>query len=459
MNRVLLSVAAAASGAFVVWLIAEPIPWLTTDLPPGAPVNYTSQMVLGALVGAGIGVGLGAAEGIYRGSRQQLRLWSVLGGFVGVIGGLVGIYIGQMVFGPTYAFGEKLSSFSAVAGFAVQTAARAVGWALMGMIIGAAQGLVYGASDKLRSGLIGGLAGGAVGGFLFQVLWLILRVPEFSRAVGFVTVGGAVGLGISTAEEVLKQAWIRVLVGRNEGREYILSKPITVIGRDELADVGLFGDRSVGMKHAVIRRTERGYLLQDAGNTTGTRVNGVSVSERLLRDGDVIEIGSFRLEFHQKAGRVPVPQPVDVPQSRPEPVAAPGVCPYCGGAKDPVTGACLCTVSPAPGASTAGPSVAPGRTAVQYVLVGIAGPHAGARFELTKTPMSIGREQGRDIVLADQTVSRRHAVIQRIGDSLLIVDEGSSNGTFVNGVRVTSQQLKPGDEVRLGSSAFRLEVL
>jgi pSer/pThr/pTyr-binding forkhead associated (FHA) protein len=73
--------------------------------------------------------------------------------------------------------------------------------------------------------------------------------------------------------------------------------------------------------------------------------------------------------------------------------------------------------------------------------------------------MSIGREPGRDIVLADQTVSRRHAVIQRIGDSLLIVDEGSSNGTFVNGVRVTSQQLKPGDEVRLGSSAFRLEVL
>ncbi|MGC8833975.1 MAG: FHA domain-containing protein, partial [Armatimonadota bacterium] len=380
MNRVLLSVLGAASGAFVVWLIAEPIPWLTTDLPPGAPVNYTSQMVLGALVGAGIGIGLGAAEGIYRGSRQQLRLWSALGGLVGVIGGLVGIYIGQMVFGPAYEVGEKLSSFSAAAGFAVQTAARAVGWALMGMIMGAAQGLIYGAPDKLRSGFIGGLVGGAVGGFLFQVLWLILRVPEFSRAVGFLTVGGAVGLGISTAEEVLKQAWVRVLVGRNEGREYILSKPITVIGRDELADVGLFGDRSVGLKHAVIRRTERGYLLQDAGNTTGTKVNGVSVSERLLRDGDVIEIGSFRLEFHQKAGRVPVPQPVDVPQSRPEPaVAPPGVCPYCGGTKDPVTGACLCTVSPAPGAPTTGPSAVFGGTAVRYVLVGIAGPHAGAR--------------------------------------------------------------------------------
>ncbi|MGC8835081.1 MAG: FHA domain-containing protein, partial [Armatimonadota bacterium] len=57
------------------------------------------------------------------------------------------------------------------------------------------------------------------------------------------------------------------------------------------------------------------------------------------------------------------------------------------------------------------------------------------------------------------TVSRRHAVIQRVGNSLVIVDEGSSNGTFVNGVRVTSQQLNPGDEVRLGSSAFRLEAL
>lgn len=452
MNRVLLNMLLASAGAFVVWLIAEPIPWLTTDVAPGGYVNWASQLVLGAMVGAGIGVGIGAADGLYAGSRQRILRGCIVGGAVGVAGGLVGIHIGQMVFGPLYGLGERLERVQAALSFAVQTGARSIGWALMGMLMGGALGLAYGSGQKARNGFIGGLVGGAVGGFLFQVLWWVLRVPEFSRAVGFASVGGAVGLGIATAEEVLKQAWMRVMVGRNEGREFILSKDVVVIGRDELADVGLFGDRSVGLRHAVVRRTPGGYVIQDAGNSIGTKVNGAAVRERVLRDGDVIEIGSFRLEFHEKAGRGPAVEPVDAarrPSAVPEPS---GICPYCGSPKDPVTGACRCSVAPSPPVGT---SVAQGAGAIR--LVGTSGPSAGMSFVLTKATTSVGRELGRDIVLPDPTVSRRHAVLRAEEGRLEVVDEGSSNGTFLNGARISTAYAVPGDEVRFGSSTFRVE--
>jgi len=457
MNRILLNMLMASAGAFVVWLIAEPIPWLTTDTAPGGYVNWASQLVLGAMVGAGIGIGIGAADGLYAGSRQRIVRGCVVGGAVGIAGGLVGIHLGQMVFGPLYGFGEQLQRVQAALAFAVQTGARSIGWALMGMLMGGALGLAYGSGQKARNGFLGGLVGGAVGGFLFQVLWWVLRVPEFSRAVGFASVGGAVGLGIATAEEVLKHAWIRVMVGRNEGREFILSKDVVVIGRDELADVGLFGDRSVGLKHAVVRRTPGGYVLQDAGNSIGTKVNGVAVRERVLQDGDVIEIGSFRLEFHEKAGRAPAVEPVDAVRRPPVVPEPSGVCPYCGSPKDPVTGACRCSVTAA--APTAPPATAAsvGSESAAIRLVGTSGPAAGMSFVLAKGVASVGREAGRDIVLPDPTVSRRHATLRAEPGRVQVVDEGSSNGTFLNGTRVSSAYAVPGDEIRFGSSTFRVE--
>jgi len=92
-------------------------------------------------------------------------------------------------------------------------------------------------------------------------------------------------------------------------------------------------------------------------------------------------------------------------------------------------------------------------------LVGIEGPYAGEVFFLTGQNNAIGRGADRDIVLsADQTVSRNHAHIGNEGSDLVIYDDGSSNGTFVNGMRVTMQVLVSGDIVQLGqNSKFRFE--
>jgi adenylate cyclase len=71
----------------------------------------------------------------------------------------------------------------------------------------------------------------------------------------------------------------------------------------------------------------------------------------------------------------------------------------------------------------------------------------------------VGRSPTSDFPIIDPTISRRHAQILRQDEKILVRDLGSSNGTYVNGVRVESAELKPGDLVTFGKVMFRLEEL
>jgi len=88
-----------------------------------------------------------------------------------------------------------------------------------------------------------------------------------------------------------------------------------------------------------------------------------------------------------------------------------------------------------------------------------ADPSAGPRGELQGPDgvhvvppgrMRIGRDPDGELVLSDDTVSRRHAEIVGAAGEVLLVDKGSTNGTRVNGERVVQHVLQDGDEVRLG---------
>lgn len=71
----------------------------------------------------------------------------------------------------------------------------------------------------------------------------------------------------------------------------------------------------------------------------------------------------------------------------------------------------------------------------------------------------IGRSPLADFVVADQTVSARHALLKRDGTAWVIHDAGSTNGTFLNGWRITDPvTVRPGDELTLGESTFVLEL-
>jgi hypothetical protein len=74
------------------------------------------------------------------------------------------------------------------------------------------------------------------------------------------------------------------------------------------------------------------------------------------------------------------------------------------------------------------------------------------RISLTKDPVVIGRMSTNDVVLADSNVSRRHAQLERDGDTWTLVDLGSTNGSVVNGRSVREHALKDGDRLSFGTS-------
>ncbi|MGB6376826.1 MAG: FHA domain-containing protein [Syntrophobacteria bacterium] len=65
--------------------------------------------------------------------------------------------------------------------------------------------------------------------------------------------------------------------------------------------------------------------------------------------------------------------------------------------------------------------------------------------------LTIGRHSENDIVVKDRSASRHHAFFERKGESLIVHDKGSRNGTFVNGKKVQSAQVYHGDLVKVGT--------
>ncbi len=81
----------------------------------------------------------------------------------------------------------------------------------------------------------------------------------------------------------------------------------------------------------------------------------------------------------------------------------------------------------------------------------VEGPMTGETFLLRKKVTTIGRALENDIVLEVLDVSRRHARIEYEAGQFAIVDQGSTNGTFVNGVQVERAPLRSGDRIALGT--------
>jgi hypothetical protein len=86
-------------------------------------------------------------------------------------------------------------------------------------------------------------------------------------------------------------------------------------------------------------------------------------------------------------------------------------------------------------------------------------PPSGPPLEITRDSTLIGRDPACDLVLADGSISRRHARIEKRGDGWIVADQGSANGTFVESVRIGESALVAGKELRLGALPFRIEIL
>lgn len=91
-------------------------------------------------------------------------------------------------------------------------------------------------------------------------------------------------------------AWLYVLSGQDEGRDFRLGRR-TTIGRDTMECDVILSDSQVSERHARIRLEGKEFVLYDLASTNGTHVNGKKVHKIVLNDDDEIGMGNTRLIF------------------------------------------------------------------------------------------------------------------------------------------------------------------
>lgn len=186
-----------------------------------------------------------------------------------------------------------------------------------------------------------------------------------------------------------------------------LAKPVTVIGRSGRSgnDLVIEKDGIMSRRHAQIAIGPDGFSIKDLGSTNGVWVDGKQVAEALLKNGDLIRLGSTEFTF-EETGAPQRPQ-VSAAEGRPR------------------------------------------------LIIG------EEEFRLA-SEVTIGRALTSDIRLTEHSVDQRHArVFSEDGVQYKIEDLGSESGTMVNDLAVLQGSLvtlRQGDVIRIGEVTLRFEV-
>jgi MFS family permease len=253
----------------------------------------------GAVIGGIIGYFVVGVEAIRDQSVVRFARLASYGVLLGLAGGALGMYIGEEI-NHTFIriFGGSL---------AVTMLARGFGWSILGAAIGMSEGIAARSLGKFSYGLLGGALGGFVGGVLFELFHSsaikYLETTYFWSALGLVILGACIGSLSALVQSVFQPANVRVLRGWQEGREYPLEKPASLLGRAEHADIALFRDMKVEKRHCFIKRAHEKYLLVNNGAPPeNTLVNERPVPQSVeLHDGDRIQLGNVLLRFQLRA--------------------------------------------------------------------------------------------------------------------------------------------------------------
>ena len=278
-EKLLFYAAAGGLGGLGAWGASEPF--------LGIRFVWGRDMLLGALVGLFIGGFLASIEALSVGQWRQAARGLQFGAIFGAIGGAAGLLVGEFAF-------DVIGGFNG----------RILGWSVLGLVVGLGVGWATRSGARRRNGAIGGLVGGASGGFCYQAL--TTTFPQaFGRAIAIILIGALIGFFIGLVSELLKRGWLMVVRSQSrnarEGREYPLEKNVTIIGRAEESDIGLFGDQAVLAHHAIIRHEGKDFFVTPTGGGQ-VLVNRQPVSGRYtLKSGDRVEIGGTLFLFRDRA--------------------------------------------------------------------------------------------------------------------------------------------------------------
>jgi pSer/pThr/pTyr-binding forkhead associated (FHA) protein len=484
MGRILFTALVGGLAGLVAWAVAAPFDPGTYPSPDWARYEHIYIFALCGLVG----ISLGAVNGAYQGGKLNTLRGAAVGVLIGTIGGYIGYAIGTEIVQAIFQPDQMGSGFGGL-----QIIVRIIGIAPLGAMLGLVLGATARSWRQALVGLVGGALGAGIGAAVFDLVGAVLapailaargqsagEVGSPSRAILAVAIGLGLGLFTSIAQRVTRTAWVRLILGRNEAKEWIVDAPNTFIGRNETLHIPIFGDPGVAPIHAVIQRDRGNYYLADYGSGAPTLLNGVPVQQVPLFSGAIITVGSSNLEFVLRAGSAPqraaeayrsqfpmpqgaVPagyQAYGAPQPAGQPYAQPGV-PAQGYPQQPVQQQPyqqpVAPAQPYPAGPSAPTQVQPASAPVgSYAMTVVSGPLTGQRFEVAQ-PFEVGRDCPAIPMGFDSLVSRRHASFAPGPVGIVVTDLGSTNGTFVNDQRIQATTLRPGDLVKMGVTVFRVE--
>jgi len=242
------------------------------------------------------------------------------------------------------------------------------------------------------------------------------------------------------------------LVCLTDGREYRVGAQPLSFGRDAASDVVVSGNE-VSRRHAEIITDPEGYLLLDL-SVNGTYVNGERIGKtHLLARADVIRIGNDEFRFYADAA-MGAAAAAERGSTVPGPPSAAATPPP--GAAHRLSDTMHGLPDTQPGRKTPpSPEAAPLAS-----LLFRSGDFKGKRLPIKVPVANIGRGDYNDVVISDASVSTMHAKLQRREAIWILTDLGSTNGTFVEGERISGEAaLTPGTTLKFGDIIALFEPL
>jgi ABC-type multidrug transport system ATPase subunit/pSer/pThr/pTyr-binding forkhead associated (FHA) protein len=247
---------------------------------------------------------------------------------------------------------------------------------------------------------------------------------------------------------------IRFLTGPLAEKTIVIQKPVITLGRDEHNDIVVL-DARVSRHHASIRWQDNSWIVENLSQTHYVAIDQQEVSQGTLRHNSVVNLGKhISFVFLVQQPTVQSPQQTPAQQAyRPVPALAIAQTPA--------------TVEPVSPAKIP-PANAPHSTMIASLsslgipsLTVSSNIHSDVQSHLLpKAVINIGRDSENDIVIAEPTVSGRHAQIVREGENLIFIHphpsrEKTLNGLWYQGERIRGnqpfrKQLAKGDIFRIG---------
>ncbi|MCU0227160.1 MAG: FHA domain-containing protein [Bryobacterales bacterium] len=286
--------AAGFLGALAGWGLVEPA---FVDGPDKGDWDWLGSLMIPSVV-AFCCLGCAIAESVVERSWRKALIRGGLAFALGIPLGFVFSFVASILY-------NLLLGIASMGGEITPAmpswwAARSVAWGLFGVSAGVVYGVAGLSARKLLYGVLGGMLGAGIGGILFDPIANQLNSGDLSRAVGFAVFGLSTGVAMGLVESALKERWLYVAAGPLAGKQFILYKPVTTIGRSQGCDIYLFKDPSIQNVHASLERRGPGLWLTPRGPVY---MGGSPSRPRMLKHKDQLQIGRYTFLYQERRPR------------------------------------------------------------------------------------------------------------------------------------------------------------